>query len=112
MNRRFKRQVIARTVSVLAVAIPAALGAAGAITVHTLYGWEGKAAGVFFIGAAFSVGFGVIVGAAWSEYYDVVHYPALYKGRSSWLRDWIEEPEENKVEIPKPKPRPEAWKEE
>lgn len=110
MTRRFKRQLIARGSSVLLVTTPLVLGIMGAIISHTYLGWEGRAGGILAIGAAFSIGFGVVVGAAWSDYHEVIRYPTLRKGQTSWLRDWIEEPEP--VEQFKPKPREGAWKEE
>lgn len=109
MIRRVKRQLIARGISVLLVTTPLVLGITAAIFTHTYLGWEGRAGGVFAIGAAFSAGFGIAVGAAWVDYHDVLRYPTLTRGRTSWLRDWIEEPE--LIEPKKAPPRAGTWKE-
>ena len=109
MNRRIKRELIARTVTILVVVIPVSLGAIAGILLYTFLGWEGRALGVGAIGLAFTSGFGAMSGSVWSEYADVANYPHVYKDRRSWLRDWIEEPEEKPK---KAKPKEGAWKEE
>lgn len=109
MTRRFKRELQARILSVVAIAAPASLGIISGIFLHTYLGWEGRAFGVGAIGGLFTIGFAVIVATSWDQYTNVEKYPTLYKGKTSWLREWIEEPEEKPKS--KTKPREGAWKE-
>lgn len=107
MNRRLKRELTARILSTLAVALPIAISIVVAILVHTLLGWEGRAAAIVGVGAVFSVSALPIVLPIWEKYKDSGYYS--YMEGKSFLRNWIEEEE---VEPPKKKaPRAEAWKE-
>lgn len=105
MSRRTRREFIARTVTFAAITLPVTSAILVAIVLHTLLGWEGRAGLVVVIGAVFSITFGITAVIVWDDYSDTVRYTHLKC--TSFLRDWIEEPEEVKST-----PKPGAWNEE
>jgi hypothetical protein len=102
MPRKLKRLVLATAISVSLVIGPITIAVISAIIFRAL--GEGPVTGIIFLGLLLSGAFGVIVGITWGTYGSANRFPKSY---SSWLLDWVNEPEP--IES---KPREGAWKEE
>jgi len=107
MNRKLKRELLAKIISALLVTLPLGVSIIVAIIVYTTLGWEGRAGAIIGVGGVFTLGALAIVLPTWDKCSDAGKYSHL-KG-TSLLREWIEEPEE--IKPSKKEPKAGAWKE-
>jgi hypothetical protein len=84
MNRKIRREIIARLLSIIVAMAPVTVFVFTAILTYQYLGWpEGAAIGLSMIGVLGSIASAVAVVHAWDDY-----------GKESFIDKWINEPEE------------------